>query len=84
MCSGLPEGPSRRRRRGLNKETAGHYITQGPLQFVGSADLGSAKTKEDKSAAKPKSDKPTEGMKINYASVSSSVCVKMNRSDVFQ
>ncbi|KAI3377081.1 hypothetical protein L3Q82_000053 [Scortum barcoo] len=34
---GCLNDPSRRRRRGLSRETVGHYITQGPLQFVGPA-----------------------------------------------
>uniref|UniRef100_A0A3P8RJV8 ZP domain-containing protein n=1 Tax=Amphiprion percula TaxID=161767 RepID=A0A3P8RJV8_AMPPE len=35
-AQGCLKDPSRRRRRrGLSKETVGHYITQGPLQFVG-------------------------------------------------
>ncbi|XP_041835172.1 uncharacterized protein LOC121635843 [Melanotaenia boesemani] len=34
-AQGCVTEPSRRRRRGLSKETSSHYITQGPLQFVG-------------------------------------------------
>ncbi|KAM9367046.1 uncharacterized protein ABDE67_006183 [Symphorus nematophorus] len=34
-AQGCLKDASRRRRRGLAKETAGHYVTQGPLLFVG-------------------------------------------------
>ncbi|AWP01051.1 putative deleted in malignant brain tumors 1 protein-like [Scophthalmus maximus] len=33
-AQGCQPNASRRRRRGLTRETVGHYITQGPLQFV--------------------------------------------------
>ncbi|XP_071345849.1 zona pellucida sperm-binding protein 2-like [Trachinotus anak] len=33
-AQGCLKNPSRRRRRGLSRETVSHYITQGPLQFV--------------------------------------------------
>nr|XP_033495128.1 uncharacterized protein LOC117264894 [Epinephelus lanceolatus] len=33
-AQGCLQSPSRRRRRSLSRETSGHYITQGPLQFV--------------------------------------------------
>ncbi|KAM4593529.1 uncharacterized protein PAE49_008123 [Odontesthes bonariensis] len=36
-AQGCLKDPSRRRRRGLSMETGGHYITQGPLRFVGPA-----------------------------------------------
>ncbi|XP_015808655.3 ZP domain-containing protein [Nothobranchius furzeri] len=59
-CSqGCLSNPSRRRRRGLSKETTGHYITQGPLQFV---DLAPPiPPKEEKSAGKPRMDPSAEG-----------------------
>ncbi|XP_037550938.1 oncoprotein-induced transcript 3 protein-like [Nematolebias whitei] len=40
-AQGCLSDPSRRRRRGLNKETTGHYITQGPLQFEKETNLSS-------------------------------------------
>ncbi|XP_039993647.1 uncharacterized protein LOC120795639 [Xiphias gladius] len=36
-AQGCLKNPSRRRRRRLHRETAGHYISQGPLRFVGTA-----------------------------------------------
>ncbi|XP_070766241.1 scavenger receptor cysteine-rich domain-containing protein DMBT1-like [Enoplosus armatus] len=36
-AQGCLKEASRRRRRGLSRETVSHYITQGPLQFVGQA-----------------------------------------------
>ncbi|XP_022603042.1 uncharacterized protein LOC111223249 isoform X1 [Seriola dumerili] len=36
-AQGCLKNPSRRRRRGLGRETVSHEITQGPLQFVGPA-----------------------------------------------
>ncbi|XP_013885169.1 oncoprotein-induced transcript 3 protein [Austrofundulus limnaeus] len=58
-AQGCLNTPSRRRRRGLSKETTGHYITQGPLQFVGLADPSAAKTKENNVVIKTKSDAET-------------------------
>ncbi|MED6265002.1 hypothetical protein CHARACLAT_021018, partial [Characodon lateralis] len=58
-AQGCLKEPSRRRRRGLSMETTGHYITQGPLQLVGSA--GPNVAKEDKRInVAPKSDMPPE------------------------
>ncbi|GAA6233828.1 uncharacterized protein LOC108894180 isoform X1 [Lates japonicus] len=41
-AQGCLKNPSHRRRRGLGRETGSHYITQGPLQFVRSADPSAA------------------------------------------
>ncbi|XP_069575859.1 uncharacterized protein [Brachyistius frenatus] len=46
-AEGCLKEPSRRRRRGLSKETSTHYITQGPLQFIGPAGPNAAKDERD-------------------------------------
>ncbi|XP_040890553.1 uncharacterized protein LOC121179666 [Toxotes jaculatrix] len=55
-AQGCLKNPSRRRRRGLSRETVSHYITQGPLQFVGQA-VPSAEV--DGNDVMKKSDKPS-------------------------
>ncbi|XP_015252200.1 PREDICTED: uncharacterized protein LOC107098855 [Cyprinodon variegatus] len=58
-AQGCLSEPSRRRRRGLSMETMGHYITQGPLQLVGSASPNAVQ--EDKNIKlEPKSDASPE------------------------
>ncbi|GAA6222947.1 uncharacterized protein LOC108894180 isoform X2 [Lates japonicus] len=41
-AQGCLRNPSRRSRRGLSRETGSHYITQGPVQFVGQAQPSAA------------------------------------------
>ncbi|XP_069383924.1 uncharacterized protein [Paralichthys olivaceus] len=56
-AQGCQPSAARRRRRGLSTETAGHYITQGPLRFVGSS------VSEEPMDDKTKSDKPLADVK---------------------
>ncbi|XP_038557960.1 uncharacterized protein LOC119890671 isoform X1 [Micropterus salmoides] len=54
-CSqGCLRNPSRRRRRGLSRETVGHYITQGPLRLVRQA----VPILDDKNVGMNKTDTP--------------------------
>lgn len=46
-AQGCLKDPSRRRRRGLSGETGRHYITQGPLQFVGQPFPDTAENSQD-------------------------------------
>ncbi|XP_044057024.1 uncharacterized protein LOC122878364 [Siniperca chuatsi] len=46
-AQGCLKDPSRRRRRGLSRETVSHYVTQGPLQFVSQAVLNAAVDNND-------------------------------------
>ncbi|XP_031613572.1 deleted in malignant brain tumors 1 protein-like [Oreochromis aureus] len=46
-AQGCLKDPSRRRRRGLSRETGSHYITQGPLQFVGQPFPDTAENSQD-------------------------------------
>ncbi|XP_030580039.1 uncharacterized protein LOC115776464 [Archocentrus centrarchus] len=46
-AQGCLKDPSRRRRRDLSSETVSHYITQGPLQFVGQPVPSAAKDSQD-------------------------------------
>ncbi|XP_008295628.1 deleted in malignant brain tumors 1 protein-like [Stegastes partitus] len=56
-AQGCVKDPSRRRRRrGLSKETVGHYITQGPLQFV-RQEVPSA-AEDEPNVVMPKNDVP--------------------------
>lgn len=46
-AQGCLKDPSRRRRRDLSTETVSHYITQGPLQFVGQPVPNAAEDSQD-------------------------------------
>lgn len=60
-AQGCLKSPSRRRRRGLSKETVGHYITQGPLRFVGPAVPNAAMDDNSNNVVMEKSDSPIAG-----------------------